>query len=128
MTREEARKAAEIMLAYANGENIQFSQKGVGYWASCEDPVFNFNFIDYRVKSKPKYRPFKDGDECFEEMRKHEPFGWLKSKSENYKTSIIDADSTYIGINNYCHTYEYAFSNFEFIDGTPFGIKEDWHE
>ena len=64
-----------------------------------------------------KYRPFKDADECWNEMLKHEPFGWLKSKNENYLNVL--------GSINNAKNYQYLFDNFTFADGTPFGIKED---
>lgn len=31
--------------------------------------------IEYRIKPEPKYRPFKDAKECWQEMQKHQPFG-----------------------------------------------------
>ena len=64
-----------------------------------------------------KYRPFKDADECWNEMLKHEPFGWIKSKNENYLNVL--------GSINNAKNYQYIFDNFTFADGTPFGIKED---
>ena len=30
------------------------------------------------------YRPFKDVKECWKEMNKHHPFGWVKSKDKGY--------------------------------------------
>lgn len=66
---------------------------------------------------EPKYRPFKDTEECWNEMQKHEPFGWLKSKNENYLNVL--------GSINNAKNYQYLFDNFTFADGTPFGIKED---
>ena len=124
MTREGAKALLPIIQAYSEGKTVEYLTTR-DKWVELEDPGFNYNAGLYRIKPEPRYRSFRSTEECFEEMKKHEPFGWLKSKSENYKTSIIDVDFKYIGINNNCHTYEYAFSNFEFIDGTPFGIKED---
>ena len=86
-----------------------------------EEPGFCCDASLYRVKSELKYRPFKDADECWEEIKKHEPCGWLKSKSGNYEIPVMDVDFTYVGSN----TYKYAFDNFTFIDGTPFGVVED---
>ena len=42
------------------------------------------NSQDYRIKPETKYRPFKDAEECFEEMKKHQPFGWIKDKLHQY--------------------------------------------
>lgn len=66
---------------------------------------------------EPKYRPFKDVKECWNEMLKHEPFGWIKIKNENY-LNVLES------INN-AKNYQYIFDNYTFADGTPFGIKED---
>lgn len=66
---------------------------------------------------EPKYRPFKDVKECWNEMLKHQPFGWLKIKNENY-LNVLES------INN-AKNYQYIFENYTFADGTPFGIKED---
>ena len=94
MTREEARQKAEIMLAYANGKEIEFYNDEDKTWASMNDPSFD-NCVDYyRVKKESKYRPFKDGDECFEEMKKHEPFGWIKDSSEYLNNIQFVSDTT----------------------------------
>lgn len=61
MTREEARKAARVVLAYANGENIQIAHWGTEDWKPCVNPTFQFGNYRYRVQSEPKYRPFKTG-------------------------------------------------------------------
>lgn len=63
------------------------------------------------------YRPFKDVKECWNEMLKHEPFGWLKIKDDNY-LNVLES------INN-AKNYQYIFENYTFADGTPFGLKED---
>ena len=76
------------------------------------------------VIDEPEYRPFKNADECWEEMKKHELFGWLKSKSGDYK-AINSVNFASINSNDYYYTYKQAFDDFTFIDGTPFGIKED---
>lgn len=59
MTREEARKAAEVMLAYADGEKIEFRVKGGRNWGetSKENTLFDWNGVEYRVKPKPKFDP-----------------------------------------------------------------------
>lgn len=69
------------------------------------------------IIDEPKYRPFKDVKECWNEMLKHQPFGWLKSKNENYLNVL--------GSINNAKNYQYLFDNFTFADGTPFGIKEE---
>ena len=78
------------------------------------------------------YRPFKDIEECWNEMKKHEPFGWVKSKDSGSPMLIgniylnID-EEVYIvrAYNGTVYSAPDAFYNFTFADGAPFGIKED---
>lgn len=74
----------------------------------------------YRIKPEPKYRPFKDEEECWEEMQKHQPFGWVKSKDEDEGIYY----SIYVTISD-TNLFENDFRKFTFADGTPFGIKEE---
>lgn len=123
MTREEARKAAEVMLAYANGEEIEIvCQDGTGI--SNENPTFNWFAAAYRVKPKPAYRPFKNKAECWQEMLKHQPLGWIKLQDSI--RLILSFNDTRIWIGDLIsYTFEEAFENYKFTDGTPFGIKEE---
>lgn len=55
MTREEARKAAEVMLAYANGKEIEYHfrcYKDEKDWYLADNPTFDFQIKEYRVKPK----------------------------------------------------------------------------
>ena len=75
----------------------------------------------YRLKPEPKYRPFKDADECWQEMKTHEPFGWLKDKkTKEYELLRRVAPKDGV-IDQYTSVYERCV----FADGTPFGIKEE---
>lgn len=82
----------------------------------------------YRIKPEPKYRPFKDADECWQEMRKHQPLGWLndkKDRSHSFITYIkTNEEGVFInGIGNY--SFNEIMEKFTFADGTPFGILEE---
>lgn len=130
MTREEAKNAAEVMLAYAEGKEIQLMVRSGGQrWKDFpegEAPKFNFSSFDYRIKQEPTYRPFKDKVECWNEMLKHRPFGWI-----NYGIrclNIIGMDCKGIDISDdgsieYIN-YKDCLQFLTFNDGTPFGIKE----
>ena len=125
MTREEARKAARVMLAYADGKKLQIGGQDSNEWADVVIPVFNWELNSYRIKLEPTYRPFKDADECWEEMKKHEPFGWIKNPS-NYFSVIHIADNGFTLCSGLFQAFSEALKNdLQFIDGTPFGIKED---
>lgn len=67
--------------------------------------------------TEPSYRPFKNQEECWQEMLKHEPFGWVIIQAVNEYRSL----ST-IGKNR---DFGLMFDTYTFADGTPFGIKED---
>lgn len=56
MTREEARKAAEVMLAYADGKEIEYLYNGE--WEDALNPTFDWYEEEYRIKPKqPKFDP-----------------------------------------------------------------------
>ena len=133
MTREEAREAAEVMLAYADGKNLQFSPQEKENWQPCQNPMFNFFEYAYRVRPEIKYRPFKNAEECWQEMQKHQPFGWItlqcgqKSGSKASIIKLTDNCFYFVGDGSgICHNlYNYEFDKhfWLFADGTPFGIK-----
>lgn len=118
MTREEARIAAEVMMAYAEGKEIEFSKKDEDNWnLVAATPVFNWKSNKYRVKEKPTYRPFKDKEECWNEILKHQPFGWVKHKGDG----VLSCLSSICDESDFCHFYE----KLTFTNGTPFGIKDE---
>ena len=127
MTREEARKAAEVMLAYANGEEIE--TLCFGDYIPCENPSFNWvdgkSIKNYRIKPKPRYRPFKTQEECWNEMLKHQPFGWVKEISSEMLYLINGMSNESIVIMEDINSFKEAMNIYEFKDGTPFGIKEE---
>lgn len=133
MTREEARQAAEVMMAYADGREIEFNNSGVEnnhHWIETTEPIFNWSKRKYRMKPEPKYRPFKTKAECWKEMGKHPSFGWLKNKKNGDFALIgnVCQDKEVLIIWALNHETNYAsdlFNDWVFTDGTPFGIKEN---
>ncbi len=125
MTREEARKAAEVMLAYADGKEVDLLVEGNG-WLPCESeaPCFDWLNNKYRIKSEPTYRPFQSAEECWQEMQKHQPFGWVKDK-EKHRSVIEEVCCSGVIVFMDSFDYEKAIKDFTFADGTPFGVKEE---
>ena len=77
MTKEETKELIAVMQAYVDGKEIEFYDVDDEKWVTTETPLWSPN-IRYRVRPMPKYRPFESSEECWNEMAKHEPFGWLK--------------------------------------------------
>lgn len=119
MTREEAKILLPIIQAYAEGKTIQVvdTTDQCGTWEDVVDLKINTDFEEYRIKPEQKYRPFKDAEECWNEMQKHQPIGYTKLIGETEYSFITDVDNT---IN-----YSDAMKEYTFADGTPFGIKEE---
>ena len=115
MTREEAKELLPIIQAWAQGKNIQFLSDGE--WHDINQADFTCYPDKYRIKPEPKYRPFKTKEECWNEMLKHQPFGWVKGKDWQY-TQILTMSVREE------ENFNYWFKNFTFPDGKPFGIKE----
>ena len=126
MTREEAKELLPIIQAWAKGKEIQFKACS-GKWTDVEENE-GLSFIclpsDYRIKPQPKYRPFKNQEECWNEMLKHQPLGWIKNECDNI-FNIIAIFKESIKLNECSTYYSDHCKQFKFTDGTPFGIKEE---
>ena len=131
MTREEAKELLPIIQAWAEGKNIQFLSDGE--WHDINQADFTCYPDKYRIKPEPKYRPFKTQEECWNEMIKHQPFGWLKSKKSGSFRCIGEVswsdvfETVYIALStseSLSRSSDTVFDEYTFADGTPFGIKE----
>ena len=123
MTREEIKDAAKVMEAYANGKKIQYLDNN-NKWIDIHNPSFDWYDYAYRIKPEPKYRPFKNQEECWNEMHKHFDFGWLREKESGYLFNTIAVFDS-IRIKENAYNYSLVFKRFEFLDGAPFGVKEE---
>ena len=125
MTREEAKELLPIIQAFAEGKAIQQTD---GYdWYDLDDPDFMANGSSYRIKPETKYRPFKNADECWQEMQKYKPFGWLKDKNNGHLILItVVGNDTMMALNGRVGLDLLGMmNNYVFADGTPFGMKEE---
>ena len=132
MTREEAKELLPIIQAWAEGKNIQFLSDGE--WHDINQADFTCYPDKYRIKPEPKYRPFKSQEECLQEMLKHQPFGWLKSKMNGRFSCIGEVygsdefETVYIALStseSLSRSSDSMFEQYTFYDGTTFGIKEE---
>ena len=135
MIREEIKRRAELYSALAEGKTIQILNME-GNWIDVEVKKLNYipETLKFRIKPESKYRPFKSQEECWNEMLKHQPFGWIK---DDYKyihiTSVFkdeiecspdedDDGNLHACIIKFTSVYEQGYT---FADGEPFGIKEE---
>ena len=122
MNRQQAKEFFPIIKAFAEGKEIECRVEDK--WYKLLEICNETNPQDYRIK--PEYRPFKDSEECFEEMKKHQPFGWIKDKHHQYFNMIsicINAATAFqYDEVEYCD-YQELINNYTFADGTPFGVK-----
>lgn len=114
MNRQEAKELLPIIQAFAEDKTI-LVQDGIDWCYLSNESDFNLNPQRYRIKPEPKYRPFKDAEECWQEMQKHQPFGWVKT-DEGYEQ---------IWHVNKGDNFNATLKTCTFADGTPFGIKEE---
>ena len=124
MNREQAKELLPIIQAFAEGKTIQVkASDGLWYDREGENCELNFNADPqvYCIKPSPKYRPFANAEECWQEMQKHQPFGWIRNK----KTKEYELLQRVAPKNGVIDQYACAFKRWVFADGTPFGIKEE---
>lgn len=130
MNRQQAKELLPIIQGYVDGKKIEKRPKG-RYdveWQETDLPAFNAHTCDYRIKPEPKYRPFKDAEECWQEMQKHQPFGWIKDKEDGtyvMVTKVSDGRDDMAINGNYNWRLDGILEYFTFADGKPFGIKEE---
>ena len=128
MNIERAKVLLPLIKAYAEGKSIQCSHDGI-IWLDVDEPTFSDDSY-YRVKPEKQYRPFKDRRELLLTMtEKNITFGWVRFKTTAAHSQILYlSDSTVVCANLddvVMFSYNHAFENLTFLDGTPFGVKED---
>ena len=127
MTREQAKELLPIITAYVEGKTIEVKDHQ-NNWNKIKDPNFDEHPMLYRIKPEPKYRPFNNTKECWNEIQKHQPIGWVKNKE-----ATEDVYFTITGLTNGTHgvmlnssggwSFSGLFDYYTFADGTPFGVK-----
>lgn len=127
MTREETEKLIKVMQAFVDGKDVEVLN--TDKWELVSNPSWSPS-TKYRIKSE-SYRPFDNAKECIEEMKKHEPFGWVKDKpgfgDKCSSITEVSISSIRLGVTWLC-TKE-MFQYITFLDGSPFGVKvEDKEE
>ena len=129
MTREEVKEMLPVLQAFAEGKTIESRciKGDKSLWYDDEDPSFD-NDLEYRLKTESKYRPFSNAEECWKEMQKHQPFGWLKGDKCFYNiVSVSNIDVSMANVSGDIITLDFSevMEYNTFADGVPFGVKEE---
>ena len=128
--KKEIQRLMPIFQAMVEGRTIQVKY-GNG-WIDINDDEDGLNLDSligypdcYRIKQEPTYRPFKDAEECWQELLRHQPFGWVKLKDTESGYYILKGitNQVVIGLNETPFSYKKVFEDYIFADGTPFGVK-----
>ena len=130
MDRNQAKEFYPILQAFAEGRVIECRTKPSliegsdvpNDWTEMKEIEF-WNNTEYRVKPEPKYRPFANAEECWQEMQKHKPFGWVKSTLFKDLALVKRVTTLYVEINRDIIDYKDALEKFTFADDTNFGVK-----
>ena len=132
MRRNEAKELLPIIQAFAEGRPIQCKLKDckTANWNDITEDYHAFLplSLQYRIKPEPKYRPFQNAEECWNEMQKHQPFGWIKSKDDSTINKFMFIDSLRkdeVSISNVDFNYNDLVEYYIFADGAAFGMKEE---
>lgn len=136
MDRNQAKEFYPILQAFSEGKVIECrtkpsalskSWRDMNDWTEMKEIEF-WNNTEYRIKSEPKYRPFKNAEECWQEMQKHQPFGWIKCEEGCF--NIVYVTDEYVGLadpdcSSILLASKNSYQDNTFADGTPFGVKEE---
>ena len=130
MDRNQAKEFYPILQAFAEGKVIECrtkpsAMKGTyipNEWTEMKE-IELWNNTEYRIKPESKYRPFANAEECWAEMQKHQPVGWVKSTLFKDLALVQRVTSLYVEINRDIIDYKDTLEKFTFADGTPFGVK-----
>ena len=133
MDRNQAKEFYPIMQAFAEGKIIETRRKPSAVkgtdvpneWTEMKEIEFWKN-TEYRIKPEPKYRPFKNAEECWNEMLKHQPFGWIKCYEGYLNITYVGDEQVYLADPDggaILLDSKNSYQDNTFVDGTPFGIK-----
>lgn len=129
MNRIQAKEILPIIKAFSEGKVIQVEQKNGWVDADWANVSFDdYPSYKYRIKPEPKYRPFKDAEECWQEMKNHQPFGWVKAQGQyravtRVADGVLQLDKADKILGKILY-FDDGLRYLSFADGTPFGMKE----
>lgn len=126
MTRDRIKELLPVITAFAEGKTIEI-KNSKNEWNEIDDPYFDGSPKEYRIKPVSEYRPFKNAEECWKEMQKRKCFGWVrfKNSTEDGYVHIETIRNNGVFFSSFRISFEDVLEYYTFIDGSPFGIKEN---
>lgn len=128
-SRKETAERIKVLQAFVDGKAIEERRISFDHteWVDNNNPEWRWDKFDYRIK--PEYRPFANAEECWNEMKKHKPFGWIKCKEGYF--NIVYVNNFYVGLadndgSRILLASKNSYQDNTFADGTPFGISENF--
>lgn len=113
-----------VLQGYLNNEEIECRVKGKNTdWYSISSPTFDFDTMEYRIKPKPTYRPYTDGNEVFDAIQEHSPSGWVYNTETMLYEQILCIGDNGIYTRDNDYSYEQAFNIFIYPNDEKFGVK-----
>lgn len=131
INKEIIQKLKPLFQAIAEGKVIQINEGAVWVDIDIDGEGIDVSTLIacpecYRIKPEVKFRPFANAEECWKEMEKHQPFGWVKDKKDGHHALItaVDDDTCGMSLNgNAAWSLSGIMDLFTFADGVPFGVK-----
>ena len=133
INKEIIRRTSFFLQAIVEGKTIQMNEGAVWKDIDIDGEGIDISMLIscpylYRIKPEVKYRSFKNAEECWQEISKHQPFGWIKCKEGYF--SIVYVNDEYAGLGDRYNSSillasKHSYTDNTFADGTPFGIKEE---
>lgn len=125
-------KQLKVMQAYVDGKNIQVSRKNKKEWTDADFPLWDFIVFDYRVKTEPKYRPYKNTEEMIADYKTRfkinnpdytMPLIWIQTciSHNAYLVNAFPKESDHIKVSDFCIYFERLLEDYTYLDGSPCG-------
>ena len=114
MTREQTIEAIRIMQAYVDGKEVEYERPD-GIWTIINNPCWNWNSQEYRIKPAPVLRPWT-ADEV--------PLGaWGRNPKYPKTRWLIDRTSSEENRIDWCKNYEHSTDGGK--NWLPCGVVEE---
>ena len=124
MNKQQAHDLMPLIQAFIDDVPLECRKVGEETWHDVLSPTFNIEQYQYRIKPSPKYRPFKDENECRQVMLKQVAFGYVTKRNQYYNIAYFSYRGVTLSVGTELIDFSYEdMLEFTFLDGIPFGIK-----